>query len=386
MKILLVSHSILPKPGGSSVIVEQLAQNFSAEEMLVFGSRGIKQKTRPVRDQRGPEFRYFFSELDIAGRGARFFDWFRKMKLPALTKEISDIISKEQITHVLGVYPNEFYCLAACRAAKGQNVRFSSYFHNTYVENSAITKPEAQAWQEEIFEQSDHIFVMSRGMEDFYQKKYQLKKFSPLVHTFKTYPDAGSLSGIPGANKEQYKLVAIGNFNESNLEATRRFLRAIKGNKRYELSIYTHVPTLLMEKRGLDTSAFNHMGQVPPDDVHQVLQQYDICILTHGFTGGYGPVEYQTIFPTRTIPLLLSGKPIVAHSPANSFLNDFIKRHECAALVEQADDEAIVKALDQVADNANHQQSLVQKAAEAARQFYGPDVANYLKDQLTSSP
>ena len=44
MKILLVSWSILPYAGGSSIIVENLAKNFRKEELIVLGSSTFFRK------------------------------------------------------------------------------------------------------------------------------------------------------------------------------------------------------------------------------------------------------------------------------------------------------------------------------------------------------
>lgn len=382
MKILLVSWSILPQSGGTSVIVENLAKNFSKDEMIVLGAKTMFQKNDVQRNAQQSQFRYFFSEMYLFGRGYRYFIWFRKWRFQPLVRHIKKLIVEEGIDHVIGVYPNPFYCLAACQAAKALNIPFSSYFHNTYTENVAITDPKATEIQAEIFDYSSNIFVMSKGMQRYYEKKYRLDKFIPLVHTFATYPDKNKLTGIPKTGKKHYKLVAIGNFNESNLDATKRLLNAIKDNPKYSLSVYTHVPKMLLQQRGLDTSLFEHKGSVAPEEIQAALQDYDICVLTHGFTGGYGEVEYQTIFPTRTIPFLLSGKPIFAHSPQGSFLNDFIEENKCAALVEEANEETIVKALDNLCANTDLQQSLVDAAQKTSNQFYGVNVADFLKEKL----
>lgn len=382
MKILLVSSSILPHSGGSSIIVENLAENFNKDDLLVLGARGFRAPNFH-RDQQMPEFRYFFSELSVFGRGARFFNWFRKLRSGALERYIGRLIDSEEITHVVGVYPNEYYCLSACRAATKMKVSFSSYFHNTYVENSAIVASKAKIVQAEIFDHSDQIFVMSDGMRRFYEKKYQLNKFVPLVHTFKSFPDESSFSGVPGENQESYNLVAIGNFNESNIEATRRFLVSIKNNPKYSLDLYTHVPNVLLAKRGLDLSTFTNKGAVHPSKIHEILQEYDVCILTHGFTGGYGDVEYQTIFPTRMIPFLLSGKPILAHSPSGSFLNEFLLENECAELVSEPDEEAVLSGLDRVTSDQKYQERLVENAQKAAKKFYGRQVAERMVTNLT---
>jgi hypothetical protein len=373
----------LPQTGGSSVIVENLAKNFKKQEMLVFGSASFMQQNNVNRAINGPKFIYFFSELSFFGRGARFFDWFRKLRFNSLIKSLRKTINEEGITHVIGVYPNAFYCLAACRAAKAEGIPFNSYFHNTYVENIAITEPKAIHIQEEVFENSQTVFVMSNGMQSFYEQKYKLNKFVPLVHTFDEFP---TKSNKGTSKKEHYKLVAIGNFNESNLDATKRFLNAIKGNPKYSLSVYTHVPKLLLQKRGIDTTQINYRGSVNPDQIHEVLQDYDICVLTHGFKGGYGEVEYQTIFPTRTIPFLLSGKPIFAHSPKSSFLNTFIKENKCAELVDEESVEGIMKGLENISNNLSYQNELVVNAEKAAKQFYGPSVAKLLVDVVNVKP
>ena len=386
MKILLVSYSILPYAGGTSVIVENLAKNFSKDELIVLGGTSLLKNKAVERPSDGPEFRYFFSEMSFFGRGRRYFNWFRKLRFQPLVQELKNIIQQEQIDYVIGVFPIADYCLAACRAAKEMKIPFSSYFHNTYIENKAITDPNAPKIQEEIFDNSEHVFVMSKGMQTYYEQKYQLDKFTPLVHTFNAYPDQNQLSGIPGTKKEKYKLVAIGNFNESNMDATIRFAKAIKDHPKFSLSLYTHVPKLLLQKRGLDTNLIEHKGFVGPDEVHQVLQDYDIAVLTHGFTGGYGAIEYQTIFPTRTIPLLLSGKPIIAHSPSGSFLNSFIEEHQCATLIDQSDEKAIVQGLEKVIADQTIQETLVAAARKTSELFFGPNVVQLLKNHLNDSP
>ncbi len=387
MKILLVSWSVLPSNGGSSVIVENLASNFTKDEMIVLGSEKLIQDNNNIsRKKTGPEFHYFFSELYFLGRGYRYFTWFRKWRFKPLIKKIKAMIIKEKIDQVIAVYPNPFYCHAACIAAKELNIPFSPYFHNTYVENIAITDPKAKTIQKEIFDASQHIFVMSKGMQKFYEKKYQLDKFIPLVHTFNKYPNpAAATNQVKPASKDHYKLVAIGNFNESNLDATKRFINAIKNHPKFSLSLYTHVPKVLLKSRGIDVDAISYEGFVSPDEVHDVLQAYDICILTHGFTGGYGEIEYKTIFPTRTIPFLLSGKPIFSHSPAGSFLNDFLIENDCAELVDEPSEKAIIAGLEKIINNQEYQNKLIAASKKTAQQFYGPTVVKHLKEILAKT-
>ena len=219
-------------------------------------------------------------------------------------------------------------------------------------------------------------------MESYYKRKYNLQKFKPLVHTFNTFPHEESFTGVPGELKEVYRLVAIGNFNQSNVDATRRLIRAIKHHPKYELTIYTPVPKWLLAQRGLDVEAFEYREAIPPEHIHNELQKYDLAVLTHGFTGGYGDIEYQTIFPTRTIPLLLGGKPILAHSPPGSFLNEFLSQNQCAELVDSIEARDILIGLNKISSSHSYQEFLVRKAHEASTRFYGPNVAKQLRKTL----
>ena len=380
MKLLLVSWAVAPMSGGSAVIVENLAKNFTRDEMIVLGSARMIRRKPIRRSSQDPKFFYFRSELDFFGRGYRFFIWFRRLRFQPLIERIKNLIVEEDVTHVMGVYPNPFYCLAASRAARQLNVPFYSYFHNTYSDNAAITDAHASGVQQEIFENSRIIFVMSAGMQQFYEQKYAGHTFSPLVHTFNQWPNKSADDGRP--NTDVCRLVAIGNFNESNLDATRRFIRAIENHPEYELHIYTHVPKWLLKRRGIHLDRVRYHHAVSPDQVHTELQKYDICILTHGFAGGYGEIEYQTIFPTRSIPFLLSGKPILVHAPKDSFLSTFVRDHGCGILVDQKDETAILRGLESLRNDELIRDQVVLAARKTASQFYGPEVADGLRQKM----
>ena len=149
MKILLVSQSILPYKGGSSIIVENLAKNFSVDEMVVLGARKMNHKA-----EKRPKFHYFFTELSVFGRGARFFNWFRKLRYNPLKRKIKAIVDTEKVDYIIGVFPNSFYCLAACQVAKELGIGFSSYFHNTFVENTANTEKNAEEIQKDFLKKA----------------------------------------------------------------------------------------------------------------------------------------------------------------------------------------------------------------------------------------
>jgi hypothetical protein len=266
------------------------------------------------------------------------------------------------------------------------NLPFSSYFHNTYLDNAAINRHRATEIQAKLFERSEHIFVMSEGMKRYYDEKYGLGKFVPLHHTFEEYPPQENSISELGRTSNKTRLVLYGNFNESNLEATRRFVDSAKQGSCYEVNLYTDVPKMLLRQRGVDTGAIVYRGSLSHLSFPQLfaeLRKFEIIVLTHGFDGAYGDVEYRTIFPTRAIPMLLSGRPMLVHSPPGAFLTAYFRENDCAEVVDVPSQDAILAALNRLDTDPGLRAKLVTRAKDAAEQFYGPKVADTLRTYVS---
>jgi hypothetical protein len=381
-KVLVVSACVYPQRAGSAVIIEKLARQFSRDEMVVLGELSMFGSPLPNRPLNSPEFQYFRSGLSLFGRGARFFTSLRWRLFPKLVRRVCRLATDLNCTHILGVYPDDMYCYAAQQAAEKLGLSFSTYFHNTYLDNAAIDRRRAAAIQPRLFERSECIFVMSDGMRRFYEEKYQLSNCVPLLHTFDQFPPVECDHSCIDGRNGKLRLVLVGNFNQSNIEATKRLVETVSKVPHYEVNFYTDVPKALLNCRGIDVNKIEYRGYV--EDTHLVaeLRKFDIIILTHGFSGAYGDVEYRTIFPTRTIPMLLSGRPILVHSPPGAYLTEFCRENQCAVVVDEASPQAILAGLSRIENDGALRSDLVARARNAAEPFYGPRVADFLRERL----
>lgn len=384
MKILFVSFAILPNRGAASFVTESLANNFSKNEMTVIGEQilflGRKKRSGDI-----PNYYYARTNFSYQGKGKRFFLPLRWLLFPFLLLRMHQVIKREKCEYVLGTFPDNYYLYASYLVAKWNKLGFSSYFHNTYLENrpeNTIHGRFARRIQPKIFDYSDYIFVMSEGMQSYYEDRYpEIRKFTPLIHTFEEWPEREKPVDFD-TPKERYDLLLIGNFNESNVEATGRLVEALKEDPRVNIKMFTHVQKPLLKMRGINADAIDYRGFVKQEDFYKELMDNDICVLTHGFTGGYSEAEYETIFPTRTINFLISGLPIFAHSPANSFLSRFLKKYDCAEVVDVADPQLVKERVNYLLDHPERRKELAENARKTAETFYGPNVAKFLQDKL----
>lgn len=387
-KVLYISWAIPPSSGGSAFITHQLAKLVDSSQMVIAG--GSDKLFQSAREFDGVTYHYFFTELNWRGHGARFFSVFRWLLFPLFLINLSRLASKEKPKVILVTFPDGYYLLASWMVSRMLKLNLIPYFHNTYVENrNGLSKWFAQKIQHFVFKDSKLILLISEGLSGYYQMKYPMfaKKFHVLPHTFDRYPVRTNVL-LTGKQVPPYKLVMIGTFNQSNMEATRRLFKLISQYRsKYVVDIYTSTSKQILKFKydlDLDELGIRHMGFVDQNQVNDLFPNYDGCLLTHGFTGEYTEIEYQTIFPTRTIPLLLSGKPLLVHSPETSFLNAFIKKYDCAELVQDKTDQALLIALEKITTDQFRIQQILENAKKACDYFYGPHRITLLFEQINA--
>jgi len=383
-KILLLSWAIPPTIGGSSYVSYELAKGFSKDYLILVGGKKLFKKVEPIfREENKPAVYYLNSEINIKGHGDRFFKLFRYLLLPFLFIKLIYIARKEEITDFLVTFPDEYYLILGHLSAKLLNKKLHLYFHNTYLENrNGLALTFARFYQNVVFEHCSNFFTMSEGMTTFYRRNYPglQAKVSTLPHTFSAYlPIESKISD------QVFKFILFGTFNHSNIESTKRLLMVLSKVENVEVDIYTPInQSVLKYKWNLDVEVLgcNYHLSDPSKDIHLLIQKYDGCILTHGFTGGYSDDEYKTIFPTRTIPMMLSGRPILAHSPPDCFLSEFIEKNNVAMLITTMDLRKIEDSIRQFIRSFELRTQFVNNSRNALSYFYGKNVVEYLKKTI----
>jgi glycosyltransferase involved in cell wall biosynthesis len=219
---------------------------------------------------------------------------------------------------------------------------------------------------------------MSDGMRDVLRPKYPQTNFVPLIHTFEKICNPIDRDvAISGT----FDIAFMGSLNDSNREAFSRVAAVLVAKPDSRFTTYSG-------NRDEDFAAIGIAGphvsyrRVSFDEVVDALRQHNILFFPHGFSGGLNPIEYETIFPTRTTPYLLSGIPIIAHSPPNAFLTRWLRQRDCAEIVDDPSPVALVRAFERLAEDPERCRELSKNAQRAASEFYAPVVAQFFRDQI----
>jgi glycosyltransferase involved in cell wall biosynthesis len=372
-KVLLLSWSVPPEITGSSIIVGNLARQFSREEMILAGEKPFGMPAMTWREE-WPEICYVQSVWPVTGRGIR---WWRLAQFPRLLWNCMRLIRRHRVTTVLVVFPSEHFLLAGYLAACWTGCRLLAYFHNTYYEcRSGLAKRLAAWLQERVFTKAAHVFVMSEGMAEFYRERYPDLRQTPLVHSFNEDIPEFDLPAVGSP----LRLAMSGSMNAAE-DAAARLAEAVAATPDARLSLLTATAPAYLRALGILRDGTTH-ETVARDRLLDRLAGADIVLLPHGLSGPYPREEYATIFPTKTIEYLICGRPILAHCTAGSFLARFLAENDCALLVDQPDVNALRQAIARLRSDADLRAHLVRNALKTAEQFRAARVAQHLREWI----
>lgn len=353
---LVVSWSAMPfTKTASAFLAEDLKQVLSDTKVIVFGEGpdGATDK----------ENFFVRTELKYQGKGKRFLKPLRWFNLKKVEARIEEAVIQEKIQNIIAVFPDEIFTYAAYKVAKKHNLNFVPWFHNTYLENrSGIDLKMAKKIQSKIFS-AENVLVISDGLKDFYTQKYPGVNFQVLRH-FLPFPEMNFPLKERG---DKIIFFFVGTINDSNLDATRFFCNAIKGHPSIELRISTSVPESVLKGNGVLNENVKYLGFV--EDLDKEYENSDFMLLTHGFTGGFSETEYKTIFPTKTVEMLRSNRPIFALSPENTFLSNFLKEKQCCVLTTQKDKGLVITQIEETYNNQEKKLELITNAKESFKLF-----------------
>lgn len=359
-KTLLISWGVPPVLVGSASIVEKLGIELGRDHVVVVGegSPECQNYQRPVGL---PPLHHVFTPPNIKGRRT-----IRNSLFPIVFRRIEQIARSDDFARVIGVFPDEFWLWSAYRTARKHGLPFYPFLHNTYLENRAgWSKSLARLVQKKIFSYAKTVFVANDGMREYYLEHYPGLPVVTLDHINEEPIPDFETPPLPG---KQLKVAYLGTFNVSNADAFSRFVKTIQHLPDVHFTTFSKESADYFSQRGLSGPNFEHT-RVPYHMAVTALRRFDVMFLPHGFAGRLSDVEYATIFPTRTVPYLLTGRPILAHSPANSFLNRWLRQHECALIVDQPDPASLLEALSRLRRDPETRANLARRGLLAARQF-----------------
>tara|TARA_Y100000766_G_C18913584_1_gene609683 strand:- start:1612 stop:2748 length:1137 start_codon:yes stop_codon:yes gene_type:complete len=364
MKILFITAFYPPNNTGSSTIMGNLIKEIDKE--IVYGvitqANSYFDKKEILNDM--PVHKIFHFQYLFSPRL-----WFILRKLLVIFEKfkIKKIIKKENITHVVGVYPDLEFLEIARISANQAKVKFLPYLHDTIIEglsHKRFRRYSAKV-QEKILKNSNKIFVMSEGMKDLYKSKYNIETI-PLFHSF-----SEKVGFSYNSENLENSLFWGGSVYSINKECVKRIHNVCCDiNLSIKFSAVNRLQKLLnlgFSNKNIDIMPFLKRS----DYINTIsLQKGLLLAIDWPDESSVHEDELSTIFPTKTIEYLISGRPIFIHCPSDYFLAKFFKKNKCGIIIDSRKPDNIKQIILRNLSDESKLIEIVKNAFETSKMFH----------------
>ncbi|PIR41629.1 MAG: hypothetical protein COV31_00105 [Candidatus Yanofskybacteria bacterium CG10_big_fil_rev_8_21_14_0_10_46_23] len=380
-KILIISSYAPPKTNGGAKYLFNILSNFTPDSYCFLTSHKNFYKNKSDVSYLLPCHYYFY---DLPPTSKKYFDHFiiilsKPFRILITIYKSLRLIKKERIELLVGVTGQGQTLLLTYILSRLGGIPYCSWMVDLWRENNLTSgwKRFANYFEPILFRQATLIFLSNPGFEAHYQDLYPhiINKFQVIsayttivdhpsaIHNYKSYPP--------------YHVVYIGSIYWAQEDSIIDIIDAIDEIRDIDvrLDLYSTDPTERI------ISLANKSGRVSiksasQDEIIEIQSQASILFLPLSIDLEDNFV-IKTALPSKINEYLISGRPILIHAPANSYLSKYAKKHDFALVVNLKNKEELkigIKRLLLDEDYANQFVRAAQKIAatnsSSTKNFY----------------
>lgn len=243
---------------------------------------------------------------------------------------------------------------------------FSLHFYDLYRGNNLLWffSVIARYLEPKLFRRATHISAMCESLAEHYEAKYG----RPVSVVRNAIPiDSVLLPVRLAPPSEPYKIVYTGTIVWAQDGAIRNLLRAAQAISEFKVVVHLYTPhdRAFLESRGFRQSETVIFAQGLPSEMAAIQKSADILFIGLSFDTAY-PLLINTSSPGKTCEYMISGRPILLHAPADSFIATYAKENGFACVVDQNDVSALRQGIERLLSDQPYCQQLVSRARSIA--------------------
>ena len=148
-----------------------------------------------------------------------------------------------------------------------------------------------------------------------------------------------------------------------------------------ELHIFTAQSHEQLLEQGIASEKIITYSHIPNGEILERQRKADILFLPLAFEFPI-PEVIRTSAPGKLGEYLASGRPILVHSPADSFVADYCSSHQCAGIANQNNPTALAQEIKHIIVDGNFRVEIVRRALRQAQVDFHPQLASEKFTQL----
>jgi glycosyltransferase involved in cell wall biosynthesis len=375
-KFLVVSYSIPDRSTGTPVVVRKFLENFQKDDLILIG-----RPTMKVERIQGLKFEYPIVKIPTPPVSFRGEKLWRFLSIPMGIIIGMFLIKKYKLSSILAFYRDESSLLTGYLIHKITNLPFYTYFCDIYLENysSGFYRKLAKWLQPRVFQSAKKIFVLTEGMQKYFQKNYDLEVIT-LPHC--NNQDTQRTNRVESL-VYPIKIGYLGSINVDRINSLRILCDSIMDDDRFFLTYFTSMTRDKLLNEGLLINNSTIKRFLDDELLLDELAKCDFLFLPVLLNSNAKErfQQIQTGFPTKAIEYLMCQKPIILHSKKEFFVSNFFEKYNCGLLVEGGKEE-LSFALHTLIDDKELREKLSNNSLFALEYFNGKNVVSNFLDVI----
>ena len=298
------------------------------------------------------------------------------LQVPQRAMSVARILKRERCRAIVACSGDLFDIPAGYLASRWARVPFYAYVFDDYTYQwiEGLHRYFARWAESIVLKGAAGVIVPNEFLRDEYRRRYQLAP--TVIHNPCEVSEIDERDQPPWpADEDEIKIVYTGAIYHAHYDAFRNLIAAIQqlDQPNVKLHLYTAQPLEELNRGNISGPIVYH-NHLAPSHVWEVQRQADILFLPLAFNSPI-PEVIKTSAPGKMGEYLASGRPVLVHAPADSYVSWYFKEHACGMVVDWNEPAGLAQAIRRILDDAALRQQLRKNAQARARTDFSLMVA-----------
>jgi glycosyltransferase involved in cell wall biosynthesis len=383
-RFALISHILPPSPSGQPVILYRILSGIKEDIYYLINTRFSTRPDESMDDRFRLHSQYYYlpPEPTLKHSYRLGLSWILKVinvfiKLYARTRNILGVLRCEPNTTAIIVCTGDFVDLpAGYLVSRICGVPFYAYIFDDYLYQFIGD----ERWIVKLI--APYIFKHSTGIigpNEFICQEYH-QRYKVATALVRNPCDKTELEKEPYiqryGKKSRVKIVYTGAIYLANFGCFRNLIQAMKLLQEYplELHIFTSQTPEQLASEGIQGKKIFIHPHLSYSEVFEQQRNGDILFLPLAFESPI-PEIIRTSAPGKFGEYLASGRPVLAHVPANSFVADYLEKYQCGLVAGDNDPSSLKDHILTLINDEGFSRMITQNAYQRAKLDFDPQVA-----------
>ena len=381
-RTFVISYQAPPMVGGISGVLGTLFKYFS-KGRYCFLTSSLKTAKYGLGSDIRLDCKYFHADLPSFLKSRRnrwYLSSFYELLLILITiLKGTWVAYSQKIDNILATTDSGFE-IAGFFIHKLTGRPFFLYIFDIYEESQSkrLQKLLAKIFEKRLLYSAVQIFVMSKSLQKhFFQKWGVRSEIIPHPVDIKNYSYSQHIK-----NNDEFRIVYTGMIYDAHLDSILNLVKVVNSlDHRIKFLVYTPRPHRVLSEMGISGPNVQICGFVRKSEVANIQKSADILFLPLAFNSCF-PGLIRTASPSKMPEYLAAGRPILVHSPKDSYLVDYARRKGFALIVDNPDPEELRGAVIRLIYDSELRKKIVENARKTALEHDAKKVAAKLQRYL----